>query len=242
VAALLGLGGQGRRPGCAELAAGLLAEPGQGLGLAALGLRVAAGPASPVDLAPPVGVDEERAGVHRLLGGGAPPVAGHVAGGHRDQVGPDAQLVERAGDAAGAEQVDLDRGVEGRVEGHGGGRVDHDVTRGKDRPAVVVQAEAVRADVAGDDGDPAPDHLVERRRAHLPAQAVEGVVAEDLPAGPLGDRGPLAGADEQHELAARHRPQQPFDQRGAEEAGAAGDGDAAAVECLGDHAHLSTIW
>ena len=54
-------------------------------------------------------------------------------------------------------------------------------------PALVVEAEAVAADVAGDDLHPAGDDA--RRRpslAELGAQAVEGVVAEDLPLAPAG--------------------------------------------------------
>src|SRR5690606_25978057 len=89
---------------------------------------------------------------------------------------------------------------------------------------------------------PPLDHLVEGLGAQLGAQAVEGVVAEDLPPGPLGRAGALAGADEQHELGAGHRAEQPLDERGAEEAGAAGDGDAPAVEGLRYHAPVSTIW
>jgi hypothetical protein len=152
-----------------------------------------------------------------------------------------AQLVERLDDAGRPQQVDLDRAVERRVEGDGGGRVDDDVAAGQGGPSLVVEAEPVGADVAGDRRDP-PGHLVVEPVAELPAQRVEGVVAEDLALGPLGDARPLARADEQHQLAAGHRAQQPLDERGAEEAGAAGDGDALAVEGLGDHADLSTIW
>jgi hypothetical protein len=149
--------------------------------------------------------------------------------------------VERLDDAAGTEEVHLDRAVERRVEGDRGGRVDDDVAAGQRGPALVVEAEAVGADVAGDRGDP-PGDLVVEPVAQLPAQPVEGVVAEDLAPGPLGDARALARADQQHQLAPRHRPQQPLDQGGAEEPGAAGDGDALAVEGLGDHANLSTIW
>jgi hypothetical protein len=60
-----------------------------------------------------------------------------------------------------AEQVDLDGEVERRVERHGGGRVDDGVAGGEDGAARLVEAEAVGADVARDDRDPALDHLVE---------------------------------------------------------------------------------
>jgi len=80
----------------------------------------------------------------------------------------------------------------------------------------------------------------------------------------------LAGAGQQHQLATGHAAEQALHERRAEEAGAAGDGDALSVEatpdsaggsidegvrswsrlaaggirggCLGDHLHLSTIW
>ena len=74
------------------------------------------------------------------------------------------------------------------------------------------------------------------------AEAVEGVVAEDLPLGALLHGRSPARADEQHEVAARQGPQQPLDRSGAQEARAAGDRDARAVEGLPDHPPLSTIW
>ena len=51
-----------------------------------------------------------------------------------------------------------------------------------------------------------------------------------------------ARPDQQHELAVGDGPQQPLDERGAEEAGRAGDGDALAGQAFPDHARLSTIW
>jgi hypothetical protein len=150
-------------------------------------------------------------------------------------VGGDAQVVEGLGDAAGAEQVDLDRAVERRVEGHGGRAVDHDVAAGQRGPAGVVEAEAVGADVAGDHLHPPLDGGVELGLAQLLAQPVEGVVAEDLAAGPRLHRRPLAGSDEQHQLTAGNGPQQALDQGGAEEARPARDRDALPIKGLGDH-------
>ena len=114
--------------------------------------------------------------------------------------------------------------------------------RGEGGAAGVVEAEPVGADVAGDGRDPLGHQRGEAVLAVLLAEPVEGVVAEDLPLGPLLDGGPAARADEQHELAVGHAAQQPLDERGAEEAGAAGDGDALAGELLGDHGTLSTRW
>jgi hypothetical protein len=92
--------------------AGLLAEAGEGFRGAARGLRVLAGAAGAVDLAAPVDVDEEGAVVDRLLGCRPPAVAGDIAGRHGDQVRGDPQVLQRAGDPAGAQQVDLDGAVE----------------------------------------------------------------------------------------------------------------------------------
>ena len=74
------------------------------------------------------------------------------------------------------------------------------------------------------------------------AQAVEGVVAEHLACRTARDVRPLAGADQQHQLATGHAAQQPLHERRAQEAGAPGHGDALSLESLGDHLCLSTIW
>ena len=107
----------------------------------------------------------------------------------------------------------------------------------KRRPAGVVEAEPVGADVAGDDLRPGgrPSRRRARRAAELVAQAVEAVVLEDLPLGPLVDGALAAGADEQHELAVRARRAAAVRRARCREAGAAGDGDALAGERLGDH-------
>ena len=198
--------------------------------------------AGALHLAAPVDVDEERAVVHGDLRRPAAPVAGDVAGGHRDEVRRDAEVVQRLHDAGRTEQVHLDGGVERGVERHGGRGVDDDVARRERRPTRVVEGEAVGGDVAGDGRDALRHHRREAVLAELLAQAVEGVVAEDLPLGPLLDGGATAGPDEQDELAAGHAAQQPLDQGGPQEAGASGDRDALAVQSLRDHPPLSTIW
>ena len=55
------------------------------------------------------------------------------------------------------------------------------------------------------------------------------------------DGGGAAGADEQHELAVGDGPEQALDERGAEEAGGAGDRDALAAQRLPDHAFARII-
>ena len=84
----------------------------------------------------------------------------------------------------GPEQVHLDGGVERGVEGDGGGRVDDDVARGQQLPALVVEAQPSVAHVAGHRRHPG---WPPRRRSRSPsslAQPVEAVVADDLPGRP----------------------------------------------------------
>ena len=244
LAALLGLGRQRRGAGGAELARGPPSGSGPATRACGSGPRRPAGrggrrrprPASrrrrrtgsraPAPRGPRPGGCRRRSRSTRRRGGASTPRSWSVAD-----------------DAAGPEQVDLDRGVERRVEGDGGGRVDDDVARRERGAPGVVEAEAVGADVAGDDRDPPVDHR--SRTPSLPSSARSRSKASLRKISRLarwGDGRPLAGPDEQHQLAAGHRPQQPLDERGAEEAGAAGDGDALAVESLGDHRRLSTIW
>ena len=156
----LDLLGECRDAGRAEFPAGLSGQRGQTLGAAAGLLGVAAGAAGAVHLVAPADLGEERRVVHQLLGGGAPAAAGHVAGRHRDQVGLRAGFGQDCGHPARPEQVDLHRVVEGRVEVHGGRRMDHDVAAGQRGPAFVVEVEPVDADVAGHRGDPASGHLL----------------------------------------------------------------------------------
>ena len=177
-------------PGGAELAVGPpCLKRRQQFRRPALGLEVDARPAGGVDLGPPVEVEVEGPLGQQLFGCRSPAVAGHVTGGHRDQMGPDVELVEHGDDPARTQQVDLDGRIQRRVEGHRRRRVDDEVAAGQGSPALVVEAETVPGDVAPDDRDPAGDLGLERRPpAELVAQAVEGVVAEDLPLGPLGRR------------------------------------------------------
>ena len=164
------------------------------------------------DLVAPVDREPEGAGVDGLLGGGALAVAGHVAGRHGHEVRRHAEIVERGHDATRAEEVHLDGGVERRVEGHGGRRVDHHGAGRQRGSPVLVEREAVGRDVAGDRGDPRRDEVREALLAEVCSEAVERVVREDLPPGALLDGRALPGPDQQDELAARDAPQQPLDE------------------------------
>ena len=103
--------------------------------------------------------------------GGRPGNVGAAGAGRR---------LDGGGDARGPQEVDLDGGVEGGVEGDGGGRVDDDVARGQDLPALVVEAEPVPAHVTGHRHQAAFD-LVGEAVAPLGSEPVEAVVADDLP-------------------------------------------------------------
>ena len=135
-----------------------------------------------------------------------------------------------------------------------------DVDRGEQGEALVVETEAVLADVALHREHSAVAHLVEglaleaacgdrilRKRR---TETIEGVVLEDVALHPvLG--APTTRAHQQHELTVRDRPQEPFDERGTEEAGRAGDRDPLSGQVLPDHEQylipsvlppLSTNW
>jgi hypothetical protein len=148
---------------------------------------------------------------------------------------------ERLGHPPRAQQVDLDGGVERRVEADGGGRVDYHVAAGQFGPPAVVQAQPVGGHVARHHRDP-PGDLVVEPVAQLAPQPLEAVVAEHLPAHPFGCRRPPPGPDQQHQLAAGHGPQQSLHERGAEEPGGAGHRDPLARQRFRDHRELSTIW
>jgi hypothetical protein len=161
-----------------------------------------------------------------------------------------ADVDEGASETCRSEQVHLDRPVERRVERDGRGGVDHEVARCERGASFVVEPQSVATDIARHDRH-AP---VEHRRevvAVRGAQRVERVVLEDLAVRPLLHGRAPAGPQQQHDVRVGHRSQQPFEQRGAEEAGCAGHGDAPAPEGLGDagdaargrgHPLLSTSW
>ena len=140
------------------------------------------------------------------------------------------------GDPGRAEQVDLDGLVERGVEADGRRGVDDDVAGGEEPPAVVVEAETVAADVTGDGDEPA-GRLVGEAVAELVAEAVEAVVLQDLAGRPLRRAGPATRTDEHDDLGVRDRPEQPFDQRGAEETGRSGDEEPLPGQLVGD-SHL----
>ena len=74
----------------------------------------------------------------------------------------------------------------------------------------------------------------------LGAQAVEGIVLEELALDAAGRGRALAVTHQQDELAAGHAAQQTFDQRRPDESRRSGDGDPFAGERLGDHALMSS--
>ncbi len=129
LADLFGLRRERRCAGGAEFGAGLGAELDEVGRLAARRIAVGAEAAAGGDLAAPVDADVERAVADEDLRCVAASVAGDVARRHGDEVGRDAELVAQVGDARRAEQVDLDRRVERRIERDGRRRVDDDVAR-----------------------------------------------------------------------------------------------------------------
>ena len=72
------------------------------------------------------------------------------------------QVLQCLRDPSRPEEVHLDRAVEGRVEGHGGGGVDDEIAPGQGLSSLIVEPEPVPADVPGDHRDPLGDQRVER--------------------------------------------------------------------------------
>ena len=208
LAELLGLLGQQRPAGRAQLGAGRLAEALEPRRGAALGVGVGPQPPGGGHLGPPVDLDVERRGVDQLLGRPAPAAAGHVAGRHGDEVGRGAELAQgRRRCGSGPSRLISTAPSSGESKLTVAAEWMTTSAAASAAAAVVVEAEAVAADVAGDDPHPPLD--AGRRSAGLPPTSarstVEGVVAEQLPPGPLGGRGPPAGADQQGHAGSRAR-------------------------------------
>ena len=147
-------------------------------------------------------------------------------------------------DAGRAEEVDLDGEVERRVERDRGGGVDDDVAA---RRAPRVRRRRGRGRrCRRRRRPPAPAGRPSRRRppcrrARSRSRSKQSFLKISR-CGPLLDGAHAARPDEQHELAVGHRPQQPLDQGGAQEAGGAGDGDALAGQVRrGSRRHRSEL-
>ena len=100
-------------------------------------------------------------------------------------------------------------------------------------PAIVVIRRAVISSNVSADRSLAGTAGSHARRTG--AQAVEGVVLQQLALHAPGGRRALAVADEQDELAVGHAAQQPLDERRAHEPRRSRDGDPRARQRLGDH-------
>ena len=257
--------GDGGSSGCAEGLDGFGLECLQALRGSAGLLGVLSGLEGIVGFGSPVDVNEERGVLHHLLWGVTAARSGDIAGGHGDEVGLLARReatrgwfgagfsgdAECSGHPAGAEEVDLHGIVERRVEAHCGGGVHGDVDGAEEGESGIVEAEAVLADVAFHCEHSTVAHLVEGLAVETAGrdgvlleritEPVEGVVLENVALHPV--LGAAASRPhQQHEFAIGNRAQEAFDERGAEKAGRAGDGDPLAGQVLPDHAtYLMTI-
>ena len=247
---LFGLLGEGRGAGGAEFATRVGSEFGQSFGCAAGRFGVTAQTTRGRHFGAPRQADVEWSGVHEFFGCVAATVAGHVTGGNGYEVGETARgartfFVEHLSDTHGAEQVDLDRAVERRVERDAGRRVDDDVARREGPTIVGGESESVGAHVTAHDADTRRDSCIELI-APFGAQSIERVVLHDLASHAFGGRGSFPVANEQHERAIGNRAEQSFDEGRTHETGCTGDADATAGQGGGDHdtvlAPLSTKW
>jgi hypothetical protein len=109
------------------------------------------------------------------------------------------------------------------------------VAGGEQFAASGVESETVASDIASHGRDAPGGHLGEALFAEFRPQTIEGIVLEDLSGQALLNRGPAAGAHEQHEFTVGDRPQEAFEQVGAQEAGGASDEEAFAGEGVSDH-------
>ena len=251
--------GDGGGSGCAEGLDGVGLECLQALRGSAGLLGVLSGLEGIVGFGSPVDVNEERGVLHHLLWGVTAARSGDIAGGHGDEVGLFARRkatrggfgsgfggdAECSGHPAGAEEVDLHGIVERRVEAHRGGGVHGDVDGAEECEPGVVKAEAVLTDVAFHCEHSTVAHLVEGLAVQTAScdgvlleritESVEGVVLENVALHPV--LGAAASwPHQQHEFAIGNRAQEAFDERSAEKAGRAGDGDPLAGQVLPDHA------
>jgi hypothetical protein len=235
----LRLVGQERGARGAELRASGLVKGGEAIGRPALSVGVGSRSPGGRDLGSPIRVRQPPARRDELLEGVAFVAAVDIGRRHGDEVGERAVmfracLPDGLGDAARTEQVHLDGTVEGGVEADGCSRVDDDVAAGEHFPAGLVEVETVSPHVAGDRHEPPLDLGLEAF-AELGPQAVEAVVAQDLPPCAVGRRQPLTRSHEYDDLAVGHTAQQALDEGGPKEAGCPSDGNSLPGEIVCDH-------
>ena len=111
--------------------------------------------------------------------------------------------------------------------------MDHRLAGRQQLLAGDVQAEAVDADITRHGQHPAV-HLAIELGAEFAPETVEAIVLDDLAADPIC-RPPAPGSDQQCHLGLRNGAQQPLGERGAEEPGRAGNGDAPPPEGFTEH-------
>ena len=102
--------------------------------------------------------------------------------------------------------------------------MDDDVAGTDGSSAVIVEAEAVGADVTGDDRYAVLNLFPEGVFAPVLEHSTECVVAKDLAAGPLRRVGAFAGANQQNEGAIGHSSQDSLHQGRAQKPSCTGDG------------------
>ena len=119
--------------------------------------------------------------------------------------------------------------------------MDDDVAAGEGSSTLVIEAEAVLADVAGD-GPDAARYLRSEGVAQLGSKPIKAVISDDL-AGQSGRSiSPPTGTNQYGDLGLGNAAQDAFDQRSAQKAGGAGNEETLRSEVLADwHEELFTI-
>jgi hypothetical protein len=149
------------------------------------------------------------------------------------------KLPQGVRDTQRTEKVHLDGPVQGRVECHGRGSVNDDVTRPEHGSPSFVERKPVSSHVPANRVKTPGDHFFESI-PELPPEAVEAVVAENLPSGPFGGPLTLPGAHEHDDFAFGHAAKQSLHKRCSEEARRSGHGDSPAGELVGYHESVSS--
>jgi hypothetical protein len=112
--------------------------------------------------------------------------------------------------------------------------MDDDVAGGEKAAAVVIEGEAIPADITSDRVQPSRDDLV-KTVTELGAQPVEAIVTENLPPRAFGRPLSLAWADEHNDLTVGHRSEQALNERCTEKARCPGHGDPPSGELVEYH-------
>jgi hypothetical protein len=180
--------------------------------------------------------------IDELFGRRTTMIASHVTGGHRDEMGRNAEFVANSRNTSWSKKVDFNGRIERGIETHSCSGVNDDVATGKSSASRFIKAKTIATNIACNRRDASGRHLCESVFAEFGAQSVESVVLQDFASHSLFNGGAPAGTNQQHDLAIGHRAQKSLKKIGAQETGGAGDEQPFAGECVTNHERMFTTW